>query len=163
MKYVPGQRSYGHLTGGLRAAWEAVAPSIDGDIQYRPCSITLKDGRTLPCVYVVDAQIYINQWGVWPEDDQGKQKVRIEEVSSIIESPLRLPARFANELYQAGESGMGYCLFTLVFFDGSKQAYVTGNALDFVDLPSGKTQADIKAAIPHEGRDAYPLQCPKYH
>jgi hypothetical protein len=160
--YVPGKRSYAALTKGLRVAWETIVPSVDGKLKYYPCSTTLKDGRTLPCVYVMDAQSYIDGWGVWPEDDKGKHHVRIEDVVSIAESPLRLPARMANELYRAGESGMGYCLFTLVFSDGSRQAYVSGNAVDFIHLPNGKTTADISAVLPHEGRNALQKQSPEY-
>jgi hypothetical protein len=110
----------------------------------------------------MDAQSYIDVWGVWPEDDRGKHHIRIEDVVSISESPLRLPVRFANELYRAGESGMGYCLFTLVFSDGSKQAYVSGNAVDFVHLPAGRTNADISAVLPHEGRNVPQKQGPEY-
>jgi len=160
--YIPGKRSYQALPANLRAAWSAIAPSIDGKLQYRPCSVTLNDGATIPCVYVMDAQSYIDVWGIWPEDDKGKRYVLIENVASISESPLRMPAKFANELYRAGESGMGYCLFTLLFSDGSRQAYVSGNAVDFVHLPSGKTMADIREALPHEGRAETQKQSPKY-
>jgi hypothetical protein len=52
--YVPGKRSYAALAKGLRTAWEAITPSVDGKLWYRPCSTTLKDGRTLPSVYVMD-------------------------------------------------------------------------------------------------------------
>jgi hypothetical protein len=40
----------------------------------------------------------------------------MENVAEVRDSPRRLPARFANELYQHGESGMGYTIFTVVFF-----------------------------------------------
>src|SRR6266850_1678737 len=93
--YVPGKRSYAALTGSLLAAWETIAPSVNGKLEYYPCSVTLKDGRTLLCVYVMNAQSYIDVWGVWPQDDKGKHHVRIEDLVSIAESPLRLPVRLA--------------------------------------------------------------------
>ena len=70
-------------------------------------------------VYVVSEQSYIRSWGVWPEDDSGKALIAIEEVQDLRESHSRLPAEFANRLYDAGESGMGYRIFTVVFDDGS--------------------------------------------
>ncbi len=131
-----------------------VEPSYDGGMEYRPCLVTLNDGRKVDCVYVVHEQQYIRHWGVWPEDDSGKQSLLIEYVSGIEESPSRLPPKIANKIYNAGESGMGYCVFTLVFTDGSTQAYVTGNAVDFVALPNGKAARDIRKVLPHEGRQA---------
>ncbi len=131
-----------------------VEPSHDWAIEYRPCLVTLKDGRKLDCVYVVPEEPYINLWGVFPEDDSGKNSVEIENVSEITDSPSKLPAKIANKIYEAGESGMGYCVFTLVFTDCSTQAYVTGNAVDFVPLPSDKFAGDILDVIPHEGRRA---------
>lgn len=151
---MPGRRSYPPLPESLRASWESVTPSGDEHVAYRPCRLTMEDGSTVDCAYVMDAQSYIDWWGVWPEDDPGKRSVSIEKVVSITESPFRLPVAFANELYRAGESGMGYTIFTLRFADRSEQAYVCGNAVDFVPLPAGKTTADIVAVLPHRGRDA---------
>jgi hypothetical protein len=131
-----------------------VEPSRDWGIEYKPCLVTLKDGRKLDCVYVVPEQPYIKIWGVFPEDDSGKESVQIEDVSEIEESPSRLPAKIANKIYDAGESGMGYCVFTLIFNDGSTQAYITGNAVDFVPLPAGKAARDIEDVLTQEGRQA---------
>jgi hypothetical protein len=67
---------------------------------------------------------------------------------------LRLPAKLANKLHMAGESGMGYLLFTLSLKSGEKLVYVTGNYLfDFLDLPDGVTSNDIADVVPHEGRE----------
>jgi len=131
-----------------------VKSTRDWATEYRPCLVTLKDGRKVDCVYVVLEQPYIKHWGVFPEDDSGKQSVQIEDVSEIEESPSRLPAKIANKIYEAGESGMGYCVFTLVFSDDTTQAYITGNAVDFVPLPSGKVARDIVDVFPHKGRQA---------
>ena len=62
---------------------------------------------------------------------------------ALAESPRRLPAQFANKLYKSGESGMGYTIFTVIFADGSRQAYGTGNAVDFISYPEGKGQMDV--------------------
>jgi hypothetical protein len=110
----------------------------------------------------VEAQPYINVWGVWPEDDPGKSSVNILEVVALTESPFRLPLRFAEVLYRAGESGMGYIVFTMVFSDGTKASSAGGNAVDFVALPPGKTPADIVEVLPHVGRDSGPMTRPKY-
>jgi hypothetical protein len=161
--YAPGRKSYRVLPSNLRAAWAAIAPSIDGKLEYRPCAVRLKNGTNVPCVYIMDAQSYIDVWGVWPEDDKGKRFVLVEDLASISESPFRLPAKFANEIYRAGESGMGYCIFTVVFSDGTEQACLGGNAVDFVKLRDGKSVADITAVIPHKGRDATHMESPQYN
>jgi len=159
---MPGHRSYPPLPAALRDEWERIEPSGEGAVRYRPSAAILADGTTVECVYLIDAQSYIDSWGVWPEDDPGKQSVRVDDVRAVAESPHRLPAAFANELYAAGESGMAYCIFTLRFSDGTEQAYLGGNAIDFVPLPAGKSMADIVAVLPHEGRRAPQLSVSPY-
>jgi hypothetical protein len=161
--YQPGRRTYSPLPGHLRAQWEGIAPSTSHQLQYRPCSVALKSGAVVPCAYVMEAQAYIDVWGVWPEDDSGKQHIRVDDVASLSESPLRLPVALANQLYGAGESGMGYSAFTLVFRDGAQINVVSGGALDFVPVPDDRTAAEIIRVIPHSGRDQAPLSSPKYH
>src|SRR5262249_13038632 len=132
-------------------------------IKYRPCSVTLRDGRRFENVYVMAAQDYISTWGVWPEDDSGKRSVPIEQVLSLDESPNRLPAWAADKLYRAGESGMGYRVFSVRCRDGTVQAHISGNAIDFISFPPGKSAADIAEVFPHEGRnDPRALQAPDY-
>jgi hypothetical protein len=141
---------------------DAIAPSSDGRLQYRPCRVLLNDGRWIDRVYVVDANAYIKTWGVWPEDDPGKTAIRIEQVVKVEDSPSRLPVSLANCLYKSGESGMGYCVFTVEFRDGRRQAYVTGNAIDFITVPPGLRNSDALRVIPHEGRECDPVQGPDY-
>ena len=155
-------RPYAALTPSLAAQLRAVPPSRDGRLEYYPCRVTLDDGRRLDCVYVVDADAYIKMWGVWPEDDPGKSSVRIEQVVGIEESPFRIPPPLANQLYKAGESGMGYTLFQAEFADGTKQTCVTGNAVDFIALPPGLRGSDVVRVIPHAGRGENPHQSPDY-
>ena len=104
-------------------------------------------------MYVVKARSYIEVWGVWPDQDSHKHEVKLEDVAEIFESPTRLPVKFANALYRAGESGMGYTMFTVRFRGGGERAVVTGNAIDFISLPPGQTPADIIEVVPHQGRD----------
>jgi hypothetical protein len=161
--YQPGRKTYPPLPGHLRRQWEAIVPSIAQRLEYRPCSAALKTGAVIACLYVMDAQVYIDNWGVWPEDDPGKQYVRIEDIVSISESPFRLPVAFATELYRAGETGMGYCAFTLVFVDGFEMHFVGGGALDFISLPKGRRMTDIVRVVPHSGRGHSQVATPKYH
>jgi hypothetical protein len=78
------------------------------------------------------------------------------------------PPGFANELYLAGESGMGYCVFTVVFstrfglLHRKRQAYLTGGAVDFIDYPHGLAGKDVHEVLPHVGRNAHPRNTPTY-
>ena len=151
------------LPGKLRDDLSAITPSTSGDLTYWPCAARMKDGTVLDCVYVVPEGPYIRQWGVYPQQDRGKRHISIADVEALSDSPTRLPARFANRLYKAGESGMGYTIFTVVFADDSNQAYGTGNAVDFICYPEGKSQSDVVDVLPHEGRNAEPIRCPEYY
>jgi hypothetical protein len=151
------------LPGKLRDDLSAITPSTSGDLTYWPCAARMKDGAVLVCVYVVPEGPYIRQWGVYPQQDRGKRQISIADVEALTDSPTRLPARFANKLYEAGESGMGYTIFTVVFGDGSSQAYDAGNAIDFVRYPEGKGQSDVVDVLPHEGRNAERVHCPEYY
>ena len=82
-------------------------------------------------------------WGIPPESDSGKRSVSVSDIADLWESSLRLPPHWADYIYEQGESGMGYCCFRLHFRDGSSQAYLGGNAIDFVRLPAGRTYSDI--------------------
>ncbi|MDC7675824.1 hypothetical protein [Asticcacaulis machinosus] len=121
----------------------------------------MKDGTELPRVYICEATSWYKYWGVWPEDDAGKKSIDLNLIAGIAASPQRLPASFANKLYDAGESGMGYTIFTVVFADGLEVAYGTGNAVDFIRYPHGKTAHDIRDVLPHMGRDTA-RTCPDY-
>jgi hypothetical protein len=151
------------LPDKLRDDLSAILPSQCGDLAYWPCAARMKDGTVLVCVYVVLEGPYIRRWGVYPQQDRRKSYISVVDVDALAESPSRLPARLANKLYEAGESGMGYTIFTVVFADGSRQAYGTGNAIDFVAYPEGKGQGDVLDVLPHEGRNAEPASCPEYY
>jgi hypothetical protein len=131
-----------------------VEPSRDGEMEYRPCRVHLKDGRTLDGVYIADAAKYVALWGIWPEFDSHKRSVSVDDVVKIEESPIRIPAHLANKMYEAGESAMGGCFFTLVLDDGRRVPCATGNAVDFLELPADVTPGMMVDLLPHEGREA---------
>jgi hypothetical protein len=154
---------YPALPESLKADLAAIEPSQGGGLDYYPCCAVLRAGRAMERVFMAAEAPYIHCWGVYPEEDRGKFSVSIQDVVSVTDSPSRLPAKFANQLYIAGESGMGYHIFTVVFTDGTKEAYVTGNAVDFIDYPEGKEPKNVAAVLPGVGRDHNPHPAPKYH
>jgi len=139
------------LNKSLRTKWAKIHQSISWNIRYRPCRVELDDNALLDCVYIINAQEYIDVWGIWPDKDYGKKEIDISQVIEILESPNRLPPKIANKIYDGGESGMGYHIFTLLFNDGNRQSILSGNAVDFVKLPIGKSMNDIVDVVPHEG------------
>jgi hypothetical protein len=151
------------LPAKLREDLDAICPSMDRDLTYWPCAARMKDGTVLACVYVVPEVPYLKYWGVWPQHDRGKSYISIADVGALAESPSRLPARFANKLYKSGESGRGYTILTVVFADGSRTAYGSGNAIDFIRYPEGKGQVEVVDVVPHEGRRSELVHCPQYY
>lgn len=144
--------TYSPLLAPIREALKGIEPSHDGELLYYPCRIVLKSGQACDTAYIVPEKPYFEHWGVYPENDRGKRWIRMEDIAEVVESPIRLPAQYANEIYKNGESGMGYTIFTVVFADGVRQACVSGNAVDFIRYPLGKGPKDVIAVIPHEGR-----------
>jgi hypothetical protein len=140
-----------------------VPSSRDRGMEYKPCAVTLADGAELACVYVLDCKPYIRHWGIYPECDPGKRSVSITRVRRIRDSPNRLPPALADCLYRAGESGMGYMVFTVEFKDGTRHAYLTGNAVDFISPPSGLCASDAVRVYPHEGRQEAKQPSVEYH
>lgn len=128
-----------------------VPATVDHGLHYAPCSVTLHTGEILPRVYIVAEDPFLRYWGL----DPARPTVDVDSIAAIEESPHRLPAALAAELYAAGESGMGYCLFTVDFADGSSLPFVTGNAVDFPNWPPGVDPRDAVAVRPHEGREHF--------
>ncbi|MEO5706226.1 MAG: hypothetical protein ABIT10_01750 [Alteraurantiacibacter sp.] len=141
---------YARLSDNLRGQLFQIEPSQN---IYYPALITLRTGERRDAVYLCPALPWFEQWGVWPDDDKGKKAVSLEEVIDIQPSPSRLPLAFAEAIYAAGESGMGYHLFQLMFQDGAVATFGAGGAVDFPDLPPGRSPNDIISVKPHAGRE----------
>ncbi len=112
--FSPGEREYPPLSLELAAQLDSISITTHTGVTYRPCRVSLLDGKFLDCVFLVDAQEYIKVWGMWPDQDEDKGEVLIGDVVRIEPSPYCLPARFAQRLYDAGESGMGHVQFEIV-------------------------------------------------
>lgn len=146
--------TYPDLSDQLREQLDSV-PSIyapDWQREMRPCSVTLKNGDMLPRVYFVEAS-ELKYVAKWPTKSDDPLLVTADEIAAIADSPVRTPARIANQLYEWGESGMGWTVFTLQFNDRSEQVYVVGQKYDFLQYPPGKSPADINEVFPGKGRD----------
>lgn len=109
--------------------------------------MTLVDGTVLDNVYVQEVSAYLSRWG----DDPSRPSVSAADVASIEESPVSLPVRWADKLYDAGESGMGYLRFVVKLRDGRDIPFLTGNAVDFLDWPGGVGPMDVVDVVPHKG------------
>jgi hypothetical protein len=120
--------------------------------------VYLCDGTVRGRVYIVDAEDYERTWGV----GRNHTTITLSVIAAVEESPERLSPEFADVLYQAGESGMGYCVFVVEFRDGTDQAYITGNTVDFLPYPPGKSPSDIAGVSPHRGRDRPQLRSLSY-
>ena len=140
-----------------------ITPSKDFWMEYRPCQVILNNGQTLDNVYISDVESYLKVWGVIPEGDSAKRYISIDDIEKVRESPNRLAAHLATKLYKAGESGMGYTIFTILFKDGRRFATYTGNAVDFFDLSMGFDKEDIVDVLPHKGRQNNPQAGPGYY
>ena len=122
---------------------EKIKPSKCRDTLHRPCSVVLKDGTRVERVICVEEHRGF-ETDAWLHPDR---------VDKIEESQFRMPPKLATKLYEAGESGMGYEIFKMKMKSGETFVFVTGNVVDFPNLPDGYTTKDIKKIFPHEGRD----------
>ena len=120
------------LTAKQKEQLLQVKPSQNHFMDYRPCQVILKNGTIIDNVYIQEEQSYTKVWGVMPDLDRYKKYILIEDIEEIRESPNRLQPELATKLYKGGESGMGYCIFKLVFDNGQTLDVATGNAIDFV-------------------------------
>lgn len=154
---------YATLSALLREDLAKVEPSCDGQMTYYPCRVILDCGVALDAVYLAPELPYLRHWGMYPEDDKGRLWISLEWVQELEASPFRLPATFASQLYQHGQSGVGYFIFTILFFDGTQQTCISGSALDFVQYPPGKGPSDVMGVLPYEGKKrAEMVKAPRY-
>jgi hypothetical protein len=134
---------YPHLPEDLKQSLRRIEPSRRRHIDYYPCLVTLRSGRTVDRVYIQEELSFKTVWGFYLEERSQASWIDIREVASVSDSPSRLPASLATELYQMGETGMGGHEFTVEFSDGTSEFYTGGNAIDFIDYPPGKSQKDV--------------------
>jgi hypothetical protein len=142
---------YPLLSAALSVQLGLVEQSGDDAFRYSPCEVTLRSGQNVDRVYVAEAKRFLNYWG----DDPKRQTLALGDVAQIRSSPARLPAKLANKLYSAGESGMGYVVFTIVMSDGTRLPFVTGNAVDFPNWPAGSDPTQAVDVLPHTGREHF--------
>lgn len=140
---------YARLPKHLENALSKVEPSWNGTLAYFPCRVVLTNGDVIDTAYIESEQPFLRLWGAHPEKPWS---INVEDIAEAADSPSRLPARFATELYRAGESGMGYAIFTVVYADGLREAWGGGNTVDFIRYPPGRGPDDVAKVIPHEGR-----------
>ena len=126
------------LSAELAAQLRAITPSYDGPLARWPCSARLVDGRVLPRVLVAAGEALPGSWRPPP-----RSAVPLETVVAFTESPERLPADLATQLYRSGETGMGYFAFRVRFRDGGVQDYVAGSVVDFIQYPEGRGPGDV--------------------
>jgi hypothetical protein len=142
---------YPALTAPLAEMLRRITPSggeAVGVPTYYACAARLKTGRVIERVYLCEAEVYIRYWGFWPQDE-----INLLDIVSLEESRFRLPAHFANAIYEAGETGMGYFAFRVNFHDGTNISYLTGSAVDFIDYPPEKTATDVANINSFGGRE----------
>lgn len=132
---------------------KAIEPSYSQTgIRLYPCSARLLDNTALECVYFIAPEAVKRLFGfARVEEIPGIAWISPSQVATVTESPSRLPVRFANQIYRAGESRMGGCLFTLVFSRWRRRKYLTGNFVDFLEFPWGTHPSDVKEVILHRG------------
>lgn len=81
--------------------------------------------------------------------------IRADTITLVRESPARLAPEFVKQLEDAGESGMGYTVFAIVFKrrwwrSSEKFFFVGGSPFDFPPWPDGLTNANVVSIHPHE-------------
>src|SRR5579864_2665906 len=73
------------------------------------------------------------------------------------------PGQVRDRLYEHGESGMGYYKFTVVFESGRSQAYLTGDAVDFISYPEGFAKEDVLDVLPNTMPNLACIKGPDYY
>lgn len=147
----------------LLPALEAIEPSeFEPGARLYPCSARLTDGTVSECVYFITADTARRLFGpAGIEAVSGRHRIAVEEVSNVFVSPARLPAKFANQIYQAGETHYGCFTFTLVFSRWRREEYSVGGFIDFLPFPPGRGPSDVKEVF-HHTRSIRASRVPEY-
>jgi hypothetical protein len=135
----------------LRRQLGSIELSVDFDgFIVAPCSVRLADGRHLDCVYAMTAQESLKGGLISRLEMSGLGRINADDVAAIAASPRRIPRSFATTLRSAGESGMGYWVFTAVFSWWRRKEYVQ-SFLDFLEYPAGMGPANLRSVLPNKG------------
>jgi hypothetical protein len=159
-------------------AIDALPDDVDAPKRHA-CQVRLRNGRVLPRVVMIECQSDMNlgfdsvigsseilEWAgkgraVTEEElfqAAGRECVDIEAVDAIEHSEERTPLPIYKKLRDAGETGMGYCIFALQLSDGRSLKCFSGGEFEFLQLPPGATARMIVDATPL-GRDASNVDC----
>jgi hypothetical protein len=86
---APSVLRYPKLPDHLKSQLDAIKPSVDGDLEYYPCLVRLKDGSEVDRVFLVSEAPYIQHWGMYPSHEHGEAEIPVTDVASLTESPSR--------------------------------------------------------------------------
>jgi len=152
MKVVYYEPFHMNITSEQLKQLVSIAPSRNYDVNYYPCQVEMKSGLVHENAYIVDYDLFVKTWlgRTPPNEENNPMYISIDAVTSIKNSPNRLPAHLANKLYDAGETGMGYSAFKIMYDNGTSLNVVTGNAVDFVPSAVGLTPNNIIDVLPHQ-------------
>ena len=154
------------LTPELRAQLDIIEPSqVRAGVLLRPCRVGLRDGNVLPRVYVADlATIELLCGRATPENHISDSWLSPDQVTFIRESPVRLPARFANKVYAIGESGMGYTSFIVKFgcWPGRRCAQGLADFIAYPPLQGPQTVRDVVPWLRPRWRNRVPPVPPRF-
>jgi hypothetical protein len=140
------------LNPALQRQLDRIEPSrFAPDALLYPRAARLKDGTIRSCVYFVEPatlkRLFLHDE---PEAMPGLLWFSVDQVASIEESPARLPAVFANEIYRSG-SRFGYHDFALTFSWWYRRDYAVG-FVDFLEYPLFWGPADVKRVLLYRGK-----------
>jgi hypothetical protein len=133
----------------LRAKLDWIERGGEVRREYWPCEIELSSGQVITCACVTS----VDSWRHSTQYAPGGF-ASVEQIRDIRESPTRLPRRFAQSVYDAGESGMGYTIYAVVYRDNARSYHGGGNldCFDFVSYPEGQSARTVSGVLPHQGR-----------
>ena len=106
---------------------------------WRPARAVLESGKVLDAVYFMDEITYFTDW----RGDLSHTYVPVDQIQSIEPSPLQIPPKFVNKIYEVEETMMGGIIFYLYLGRWKRVRCCYGNLCDFVQLPKRYTPADI--------------------
>jgi hypothetical protein len=109
-----------------------------------PCSIELTDGRAFELALAWENRRF-GDAGDW---------INPQCIARVSACRKRMPAPFARQIHDAGESGMGYHIYVVLLRDGTSFVHTASNlVIDLVNLPAGYSSEDIVGVQAHEGRE----------